>query len=317
MTQSNVNDKPLVSVIIPTYNYARFLGETLQSMLSQSYCSLEVIVVNDGSTDETLDVIRRFEQDKRLIVYTQSNQGAIKAVNKGVELSRGDYIATCGGDDLWNVDHVKLLMDGFGQHPEAGLLFDNGEYFHDSSESGKKLVVPAAKSKELANKAVSLRDIFTKNWITGCTFIVRREVLNRVGLFNPALYMTGDLHHFYRIAASCPIYYVDYIGAKVRIHQRNMTVLQPHYEFGVRSLEDLKEHYPEVVGKIGSRIFARKLGRKYFRLACYYEQIGEFEKAAMAFKKAFLTRRSRPRYYWGYLRVSCRRLIKNLAYKSS
>ena len=305
-----MNDQPLVSVVIPTYNYARYVGDTVQSILAQSYPNLEVIVINDGSTDDTLDVLKKFVDDKRLTVHSQSNQGCTNAVNNGIEFSKGDYFALCGSDDLWNRDHIRLLVDGLQRRSEAGLVFDNAEYFRDGIQRGTcGLVIPEGKSKKLASKLVSLRDIFENNWITACTFIVRREVLNRLGLFDASLYMTGDLHLLYRIAAYYPVYFVDYIGARLRIHDRNMSVLRPHYEYGVRSLEDIKEHHPDVLQKIGRRVFARKLGRKYFRLGRYYERIGEFEKAKNAYKNAFLTRRTRPRYYWSYLRLSSRKII--------
>jgi glycosyltransferase involved in cell wall biosynthesis len=300
-----MDDEPLVSVVIPAYNYARYLGATLQAILAQSYRNLEVIVVNDGSTDNTLEVVEKFSADKRLKCQTQRNQGAIIATNRGIELSKGEYIASCGSDDLWTVDHIKVLMDAFRRHPDAGLVFDNAEYFHESGNNDKvKFAVPAEVSRELNDRVISVRETFVRNWITGITFLVRREVLNDVGLIDPELHMVGDLHFLYRIVAHRPVYFVDHVGAKIRIHDANMTVLEPHYKYGVRSLEDLRKHYPDVCRKIGWNAFARKLGRKYYRLARHYERTGDLENARMAYKNAFLTRKTRPNYYWGYLRLS-------------
>lgn len=297
--------RPSVSVVIPAYNYGRFLGHTIESMLSQSYAPLQVVVVNDGSTDETAEVIRRYQADPRVKGHTQANQGTMIAMNNGIALSQGAYLAFCGSDDLWNPEHVRRLMEEFDRHPGAGLVFDNAEYFRDQTGERCGQVVPEKKSKELSGRQVSVQEIFLHNWITNCTFLVRREVFNRVGLFEPKNDLLGDLHLIYRIAARYTVYFVDYTGVRLRVHGRNMSTLCPHYENGVRNLEDIRQNYPEVYGKIGAAIFARKLGRKYFRLACYYEKTGETAKALATYKKAFLTRRSRPQYYWKYLRLSC------------
>lgn len=299
----------LVSVVIPAYNYGRFVGATLESVLCQSFRSLDVIVIDDGSTDETADVLEKFRQDERVRIYTQSNQGCIKTMNRGVELSRGNFVGFCGSDDLWNAEHVGHLMDAFEQYPDAGLVFDNAEYFISESGERRGLVIPEGACRSLSEDVVSLQQIFIHNWITNCNFIVRRNVLEHVGLFDPDVYMIGDLHLLYRIAAHYPVYFADYVGVKIRIHGQNMTIRNPHYEYGVRCLEDIRANYPAVYRNIGSSIFARKLGRKYFRLGRYYERMGELEKARPMYWKAIQTRMSRPNYYWRYLRLSCRTFL--------
>jgi glycosyltransferase involved in cell wall biosynthesis len=301
----------LVSVIIPAYNYGRFLGATLESILAQSYRNLEVIVVDDGSTDNTPEVVQQFAGDARLKCITQSNQGAIIATNRGIELSKGQYIASCGSDDFWKVDHIRQLMQAFDRFPDAGMVFDNAEYYHEGKgEENLKHTVPAAVANRLHYCVVPLKDTFVHNWITGITCLVRREVLDRVGLIDPELRMVGDLHFLYRICAFRPVVFVDYIGARIRIHDSNMTVLEPHYEHGVRSLEHFRNHFPDICEKIGWEVFNRKLGRKYFRLARHCEKTGKIEAARENYKKAFLSRKSRLRYLWSYLRLCCRAVLK-------
>lgn len=299
----------LVSVIVPTYNYARFLGAMLESAFAQSYRNTEVIVVDDGSTDNTVEVLRNFLSDQRLKVHAQSNQGCIPAMNNGFRVSTGEFIAFCGSDDLWNRDHLQRLMDGFAQHPEAGLIYDNGAYFNDRNGEDEGLVIPREVAEKLTARPNTLEDVFKKNWITNCTFLVRRQVLEQTGLFDPNVYMTGDLHLIYRIAARWPIYFVDYVGARIRMHGNNMTHVNRHYEYGVKCLEDIRDNHPAVYEKIDRRLFNRKLGRKYFRQGRYYERIGRFADAEEAYGKAIGCRIGRPQYYWRYLWASCRRVL--------
>ena len=304
----------LVSVIIPTYNNAALLPDTLESVLGQAYAPVEVIVINDGSTDGTAEVLNRFSSHASVRIWNQSNQGDIAARNKGIELSRGEYVAFCDSDDLWNKDHVRFLVDKLEEHPEAGMAFDNVIYFMHHAKPGagpgapapdeKWLLVKSARAKKLAAAPVPLQDIYTENLITTSCFMVPKKAFGRVGVFDKDIYLMNDLHLFYRIAAYYPICYVDYVGVQKRVHASNLSVVNRHYEYGVKCLENIRERYPEVYRRVGKAIFNKKLGRKYYRLGFYYEKNGAADKAREMYKKALLTRRFSLRYYWDYLRLS-------------
>ena len=90
---------PLVSVIIPTYNTARYVQESINSVLEQDYPSIQLIVIDDGSTDETVDIIRHYGE--RVVLLTQQNQGAAAARNAGLAVAQGEYIAFLDSDDVW------------------------------------------------------------------------------------------------------------------------------------------------------------------------------------------------------------------------
>ena len=110
------HDNPLVTIVIPTYNYARYLGKALGSCMRQSYARLEVIVIDDGSTDDTEDVVRSFE-DGRITYYRQENQGVSAARNKGLSLAKGSFITFLDADDYLTDDSIEqrlriMLTDG-------------------------------------------------------------------------------------------------------------------------------------------------------------------------------------------------------------
>jgi CTP:molybdopterin cytidylyltransferase MocA len=112
--------KPLVSVVVDNYNYARYLGEAIESALAQSYAPTEVIVVDDGSTDGSRDVIAGFGQRMRPVL--KENGGQASAFNAGAEAARGDVICFLDSDDAWRPEKVERVVQAFEEHPEAGWL---------------------------------------------------------------------------------------------------------------------------------------------------------------------------------------------------
>jgi glycosyltransferase involved in cell wall biosynthesis len=131
------SELPVVSVIVPCFNAGPFIAETLESALGQSFKAIEVIVIDDGSTDDTLARIERFRSDPRLKIVQQSHQGAPAALNRGVALAQGEFIGFLDHDDLWANSKVARHLECFAQYPESaatfswyGLIDDRGERIH-------------------------------------------------------------------------------------------------------------------------------------------------------------------------------------------
>jgi hypothetical protein len=169
-------------------------------------------------------------------------------------------------------------------------------------------IVPEAQARRLAASRLTVRDILRDNFMTGPSSLIRKSAFEVVGGYDNDIYLNCDLHWFYRLAAFYPIRYVDYVGVRKRIHPLNNTAVNPHYEHGVRELENIRECYPEVYNRIGRRAFNQKLGRKYFRLGLYHEMNGAADKALAAYKAAMILRKWSFRYHWEYLRCSMQRL---------
>jgi len=303
----------LVSVVMPSYaRQAKFLANALESVLGQSYSALEVVLVSDGS-NEILQAADRFREETRLKFFIEKGRGYIAALNQGIELSQGLYVAFCDSDDVLNKDHLKVLVDALERFPDAGLVFDNLEHF--DSESGEhvtdptlmaddRLLISRERARELVQKAVSLQDIFADNLVSGPAFMVPRQVFDNAGYFDSDVFLMNDLHLFYRIGAYYPVRFVNYVGVRKRVHAANLTTVHPHYEYGVKCLENIQERYPDVCRRIGRRFFDKKLGSKYYRLGLYFERSGDRSKAREMYKKAMLMRKFSLRNHWNYLRVS-------------
>ena len=117
-----MKDNPLISVIIPVYNYDRYLGEAIESVLSQTYQHLEVIVVDDGSTDQSGDVAKRFA-DRGVRYCHQVHAGIGPARNKGVELAHGEYVAFLDADDRWPLQKLERQLRAFESDPALEMVF--------------------------------------------------------------------------------------------------------------------------------------------------------------------------------------------------
>jgi len=112
--------KVKVSVIIPTYNRADFLTEAVNSVLSQTWRDLEIIVVDDGSTDGTQEVVRRYGE--QVNYFCKENEGPSSARNMGIKKARGPYVAFLDSDDVWEPEKLRIQMDFMGEHPEIRLV---------------------------------------------------------------------------------------------------------------------------------------------------------------------------------------------------
>jgi glycosyltransferase involved in cell wall biosynthesis len=301
-------ENPVVSVILFTHApYAKFLPLSLNSILQQSYPNLEVLVLGDGS-NEVREVIERFNTEQRVTLCPQTRPYFLETANELMAASKGEYLGTWNCDDLYNEKHVELLVGALENDRKAGGAFDNTEYFRGADQelmcedAGKGFIVPEDRANKLACSRLSVQQIFNENIMTGPSAIIRKSAFEQVGGYDGKIRLNCDLHWFYRLAAYFPIRFVNYIGVRKRIHPLNNTAVNPHYEFGVRELEDIRDSYPDVYRRIGKNTFNKKLGRKYFRLGLYYESRGDLAKARAAYKQAMLLRKMSFRYGWEFCR---------------
>jgi len=280
--------------------YAKFLGSSLESITAQSYSSLKIIVLGDGS-EAVAQTVAEFRQDHRVILRSQGNRPFLQAANDIMRETQADYFGTWNSDDIYNRDHVKVLVRALENDREAGAVFDNLEYFNETDGNCAEPILSGEQAKLLSQSRVSLQRIFDDNIMTGPSSLIRKAAVERVGGYDEDIYLNCDLHWFYRIGAYFPIRFVDYVGVRKRIHPLNNTAVNPHYEYGVRELENIRDKYPEVYKIIGKSVFDKKLGRKYFRLGKYYQRLGDRQRAREMYKQAMVLRKFSFRYHWEYL----------------
>jgi glycosyltransferase involved in cell wall biosynthesis len=212
---------PLVSVITPVFNGEIWLREALDSALAQTFSSLEIIVVNDGSTDDSLAIARALARSNgRIRVIDQDNAGLPSARNRALKMARGAYLALLDADDAWLPNHLQLAMQAFERDPDLGLVHANIQRI---DVDGALVDIPVRSWRENmdAFEALALRH----EHVSCPTAVFSRLAVDTVGGFDPRFTGLGceDRDLWLRIAARFRIRYLDQVTARYRLHLDSMS----------------------------------------------------------------------------------------------
>jgi len=182
----------LVSIVLPTYNRAARLADALESCLAQTYPHIEVIVVDDGSTDETPAVVARFAaRDARVRALRQPNQRLPGALNAGFRASRGDYLTWTSDDNSYLPDAIALMAAALDAQPDLGLVYCDYEEVGDAGEVRRiHLPDPA---------------LLPQQNCVGACFLYRRAVYEAVGEYDQHLFLAEDYDYWLRVARHFPV----------------------------------------------------------------------------------------------------------------
>lgn len=209
---------PRVSVIIPTYNRARLLPEAIDSVLAQTYGDHEIIVVDDGSTDNTLSLLEQYGKQITLLRQENRGYGGSYARNLGIQHARGALIGFLDSDDRWLPHKLEAQVAALDHDPNLMWVYCDCEFF--DSKSGAKLY-RQSRQHQLRQGDI-LQPLFVRNFIPSVTPLVRREVFNYVGLFWPTPKAT-DWDMWLRIASRFPVGLTPDVLAQMRIHAEQLT----------------------------------------------------------------------------------------------
>jgi glycosyltransferase involved in cell wall biosynthesis len=217
-----------VSIIIPSYNHAAYIGEAVESVLNQTLRDLELIVIDDGSTDHSLEVLSKYS-DPRIHVFSQTNLGAHAAINRGLSEANGDYLAILNSDDAYHPQRLEKALEALKADPEAAFA---GSYIQIIDDEGKPLGVKHGyqdcppwllESPERSFRTgTDLRAaLLTENyWSTTSNFVFSRAVYQRTGEFRPLRY-THDWDYALRVMQITSPVLLSEPLVKYRIHARN------------------------------------------------------------------------------------------------
>jgi len=182
--------EPLVSVIIPTYNRAEYVCDAIESVLNQTYKNIEIIVVDDGSTDDTKEWIKKYLSSSKLKYIYQENRGVSSARNTGIKIAKGEYLAFLDSDDLFLPKKIELQVKEFKKSPlSVGIIFTG------VVESGETIYIPRARTRF---EAINKLNLLIKYKSAFSTNLHRKVVFEKVGLFDENLRLKEDIEFLWR-----------------------------------------------------------------------------------------------------------------------
>ncbi|MCD7978194.1 MAG: glycosyltransferase family 2 protein [Tannerellaceae bacterium] len=210
----------MISVVIPLYNKEKSILSTVQSVLKQTYPDFELIIVNDGSTDNSLKVVKTIE-DERVKIVDKENGGVSSARNAGILASGNNYIAFLDGDDLWCEYHLETIVDLISSYPSSEVA-GYGTRFYKSGGSGQGGYIKRDKHYLLENYFASQatpRPLFNSS-----SFAIRKDILAETGLFNERLSYGEDVEFWYRVFRKYKLAMSESITSTYQLQAENRSV---------------------------------------------------------------------------------------------
>lgn len=266
---------PVISVIIPTYNHEKYISEAIQSALDQTYKDLEIIVVDDGSTDKTRELVKTKWPMVKYIY--QNNQGISAARNKGIRESTGDHVAFLDADDFWYKDKLALQVKQIEQNDKIGLITCGRKVI---GETGEEEYIPEINNLERTD---ILKKLAISNIIGGgSTVLVRRSCFDKVGYFDEELKVSEDCEMWFRI---CKEYEYRSITAPL-VGYRSIKGSQSYY--GDKNLVNQIKYLNKIKKEIDRDTILKAYSEKYYCAAWSFKESGNRLAALKYILKAFI-----------------------------
>ncbi len=260
----------------PSFNQGRYLEATILSVLAQDHPAIEYIVVDGGSTDESVEIIRR-HADRIDWWVSEKDAGQSDAINKGLRRARGEIVAWLNSDDVYEPGAVSAAVAAFGEHPQAGLIYGDARSI---DAAGNQFNLMRARSYTLV-------DLLSYSIICQPASFMRRQVLEKVNFLDTSYHLLMDHLLWILMAQQAPIHYVPQIWASARYHEqaKNRTRGAAYGREAAVLIQDLagRQEFKDVIATNSRRIQA---GVNRFD-AFYLTDAGEYASALRAYGRAF------------------------------
>ncbi|MCX7121898.1 MAG: glycosyltransferase family A protein [Gammaproteobacteria bacterium] len=197
-----------ISIIVAVWNGEKYIEEAINSILNQTYLNKEIIIVNDGSTDKTTDIIKKFSD--KVICINQENHGLFISQNRGVKIATGDYLSFLDYDDIWENDKLSKQMELMQKEENDPIVFMRIKQF----------ICPSLTSED--RKKIGFYEQELPGYIAG-TLLISKERFNQIGFFEEKRQLGGFIEWYFRVLEkNIPTKITDAIGLHRRIHNDNM-----------------------------------------------------------------------------------------------
>jgi glycosyltransferase involved in cell wall biosynthesis len=202
-----------ISIITPSYNQAKYIERTIKSILNQDYKDVEYIIIDGGSTDGTLDIIKNYQS--RIIWVSEMDNGQSNAINKGLRLATGEIITFINSDDTYEPNSFKEVINFFENNPDKKWVYGKCRII---SENDKEIRKPITFYKNLLLKNYSYSKLLSENFISQPATFWRKDIINEIGYLNENEYFCMDYEFWLRIGEKYDPGVIDEYLANFRLH---------------------------------------------------------------------------------------------------
>jgi glycosyltransferase involved in cell wall biosynthesis len=296
--------KPKVSIVMPVLNGEKYIGEAIGSILAQTFSDFELVVIDDGSTDRTPELIEEFRAKMRVTCVRHDRcQGITRSVNDALRHAAGEYISFLDHDDLWFPEFLETQVRYMEQHPEVGMVHSDFQTV-DAHGNVLESSVAACRNRGRPSGRV-FAELFQNNFIVANSVLIRKKCFDRLGTFDEAL-RWGDYHMWLRIAREYRIDYMDKVLTKYRQHSnqgsREASTRDPNQDpVPLQAIKRLVAQYPEIRQELGDTTVRRRMGSFYFDHAYAWYLEGARKDARIVLRKALRSWPTNRRYISLYL----------------
>jgi glycosyltransferase involved in cell wall biosynthesis len=212
-----MSPEPMVTVVVPTYNRANLIRETLESILAQQFADFELVVVSDGCTDGTEAAVESYRDPRIRLIRQPNSGGPARPRNTGVQNARGKYVAFCDDDDLWMPEKLTRQVEAMEGDLDAGLCFTGGVTFGQGDFLSRRALKKGVDRNHF-------RTLLYGNFIANSSVMVRRSVLGEMGPFNVDEFLRGaeDYEMWVRIAYRHRLIRIEEPLIRYRVHPTNL-----------------------------------------------------------------------------------------------
>lgn len=212
-------EQTLVSIITPSYQQDKFIQETIESIISQSYSNLEHIVIDGGSTDRTVEILQSYDYlGDRFRWVSEKDRGQSHAINKGLAMAKGEIIGWLNSDDTYMTHAVEKAVLALQQNPQWGMVYGRANYTDEQNQ----VIYP------YPVEPFQLNRLYETCFICQPATFIRKEVFDRVGGIDESFHFCMDYELWMRISKHYPIGFIEDVLATSRMHKDSKTMTQYH-----------------------------------------------------------------------------------------
>lgn len=288
---------PLVSVVIPAYNAAQYLPESIQSVLSQSWQDFEIIIVDDGSTDNTREVVGAFNSIKIRYVRQENSGGPSRPRNVGIHHARGKYISLFDSDDLMSRNKLAEAVPFLERYSDLGLLFANFEVCNEFGDTFPGTFLDEFQTfwnlpkKQVSEKwfiiesALAYEHLLSQNFIGTSGTVIPKAVFLSVGGFDEGTDGAEDRDMWLRISRRYPLGFLDVVGHRYRRRETGMQA-RGDGALSPQRIRVMRKQLETGLPPSHRRHVQRRIARSMFDLGYHYQSLGDFKQARIHYRSS-------------------------------